>query len=72
MVKVTCYDRVKEFESAKAAIAYYEEGMCYCDPDSSEYDRYATIVDQLYSGKTEVTDSPTYTKEELEAWFGKF
>ena len=70
-VKVTCYDKVREFKSVKAAIAFYEEGMCSCDPNSSEFDRYAIIVDQLYEGKTEVTDNPTYTKEELEAWFGK-
>lgn len=69
MIKVTCYDKVYEFKSATAAIKHFKKGMCSCDPNSSEFDRYAVIVDQLYEGKNEVTDSPEYSKEELEAWF---
>jgi hypothetical protein len=56
-VKVTCYDKTEEYPSAADAMDYFREGLNYCDPDSSEAERYYTIIDRLSEGKTEVTDS---------------
>ena len=56
MIKVTCYGEVSEYKTRKEAINHFKEGMCYCDPYSSEYERYAMIVAQLEAGKTEVSD----------------
>lgn len=55
-VRVTCYDETEEYKSAEEAIAHFKEGMSYCDPGSSEFARYASIVAQLEAGKTEVSD----------------
>jgi hypothetical protein len=55
-VKVICYNEEMFFDTRKKAIAYFKEGMSYCDPYSSEYDRYAMIVQQLESGAMEATD----------------
>jgi hypothetical protein len=55
-VTVTCYDKTETFPSAEAAIKHFEEGLTYCDPDSSEAERYYTIIDKLEAGKTIVTD----------------
>lgn len=57
MVKVTCYGKEMTFKSKKEAIRYFNEGMDFCDPDSSEYERYATIVSKLLSGRNKVTDN---------------
>lgn len=55
-VKVTCYGETKIYPSAKEAIEYFKEGMLWCDPNSSEFARYATIVARLMNGDTEVDD----------------
>ena len=57
MVKTVCYKQEREWPSRRAAIAYFTEGMMSCDPGSSEYDRYATIVEKLKMGATTATDS---------------
>lgn len=54
-VKVTCYRETKEMARG-SAINFYSKGMCACDPNSSEYDRYCSIVSQLLERKTEVDD----------------
>jgi hypothetical protein len=56
MIKTICYGKVDYFNTAKEAIRYFEEGMCFCDPGSSEYERYATIVGKLEAGKTTASD----------------
>lgn len=56
-VKVTCYNTTKTFPSAQAAIDHFEEGLSYCDPNSSEADRYYTIIDKLQHGLSEVDDN---------------
>jgi hypothetical protein len=56
-VKVTCYDKTEEYPCALDAIEYFEEGLSYCDPQSSEAERYETVIDRLLDGQTEVTDS---------------
>ena len=55
-VKVTCYDKTEEYPSAAEAMDYFNEGLMYCDPDSSEAQRYNTIIDKLFLGETDVTD----------------
>ena len=56
-VTVTCYDKTEQYPSAKAAIDYFNEGLLYCDPESSEADRYQTIIDKLSMGETIVDDN---------------
>ena len=56
MVKVTCYGKEETFKSRKEAIRYFSEGMLWCDPNSSEYERYATNVSKLQCGYDNVTD----------------
>ena len=56
MVTVTCYGKKQVFKSRKKAIEFFEEGMMWCDPGSSEFSRYASIVMQLKNGMTDVTD----------------
>jgi hypothetical protein len=56
MVTVTCYGTTQVFKSRKKAIDFFEEGMMWCDPGSSEFSRYANIVMQLKSGMTDVSD----------------
>lgn len=55
-VKVTCYGQTKTYTTAKKAIKEFMEGMLWCDPNSSEYARYAIIVHRLMCGETEVND----------------
>ena len=57
MVTVTCYGETKVFKSKKKAIEFFEEGMMWCDPNSSEFSRYATIVMKLKCGMTNVDDN---------------
>jgi hypothetical protein len=56
-VTVTCYDKTKQYSSAKAAIEHFSEGLLYCDPESSEAERYQTIIDKLSMGETIVNDN---------------
>jgi hypothetical protein len=56
-VTVTCYGKTKIYKSRKEAIKYFKEGMKWCDPFSSEFERYAIIVMKLESGMTVVDDS---------------
>lgn len=55
IVVVTCYGDTKEY-NREEAIDFFKEGMWSCDPGSSEYSRYAMIVDQLESGSTYACD----------------
>ena len=55
-VTVTCYGKTKSWPSAQKAYNFFSQGMESCDPGSSEYSRYAYIVEQLNRGETEVTD----------------
>ena len=55
-VKVTCYRETKTYKTRKEAIDFYSEGMCCCDPGSSEFERYATIVMQLEAGHMSASD----------------
>lgn len=54
-VKVTCYNETKEMARG-TAINFYNEGMNYCGPNSSEFDRYCSVVSQLLERKTVVDD----------------
>ena len=51
-----CYDNEREWPSRQAAIDFFTEGMWSCDPNSSEHERYATIVAKLESGADYATD----------------
>lgn len=55
-VKTKCYKEVREWPSRQAAIDFFTEGMWSCDPGSSEYERYETIVSKLESGYDYATD----------------
>lgn len=55
-VKVTCYGETKVYPNAQEAIDFFREGMLWCDPNSSEFSRYATIVSRLMCGDIEVSD----------------
>ena len=56
MIKTICYGKVRCFDTAEEAIRFFEKGMMWCDPFSSEYERYATIVGKLKAGKTTASD----------------
>lgn len=73
-VTVTCYGETTVFPSAKKAIAHFKEGMMYCDPYSSEHERYEMIVARLQSGETEVNDdldNELMSIEEIEAMLAR-
>ena len=55
VVTVTCYRETKTYKRADA-MAFFLEGMAWCDPSSSEHDRYAKIYTALARGETVVTD----------------
>ena len=55
-IQVTCYVETKLWQDRNQAIIFYNDCMQYTDPQSSEYQRYATIVQQLLSGYTIVAD----------------
>lgn len=48
-VKVVCYGSVQEFDTREDALKEYMENISYSD--GAEKERYATIVEQLYSGE---------------------
>ena len=56
-VSVTCYGTTETL-TRQEAIAKYSEGMAACDPGSSEYSRYANIVQQAIYGVTNIKDDP--------------
>lgn len=56
-VTVTCYGKTKTYKSKREAISIFKEGMKWCDPGSSEFERYAIIVMKLESGMKIVDDS---------------
>lgn len=56
MIKTICDGKVHYFNTAEEAIRYFVEGMMWCDPGSSEYGRYATIVGKLEAGNTTASD----------------
>ena len=51
-----CYGQRSRWNNRYDAIAYFREGMASCDPNSSEYSRYATIVAKLETGATLADD----------------
>lgn len=55
-ITTQCYGHCDEWDSREQAIATFKEGMANCDPNSSEYSRYATIVAKLESGATFADD----------------
>lgn len=59
-IYVKVYNRLDEYANAKEAISFYKEGMAACDPNSSEYSRYAYIVDYLKMGYTFVDGDKAY------------
>lgn len=55
IVTITCYNKTEKMPRAKAR-KFYMEAIDGCDIDSSEADRYMSIVGGLDEGKTEVDD----------------
>lgn len=43
IVLVTCYGNTKEY-TRQEAIDFFTEGMLWCDPGSSEFSRYVTLL----------------------------
>ena len=70
IVTVTCYGDTKEY-TREEAIEFFKEGMWSCDPGSSEYSRYATIVDQLESGSTHACDTINEQENPWQAMYDK-
>lgn len=54
MITVVCYRKEKKWESRKAALDFYLQGLLACD--GAERDRYASIYMQLLSGCDYCTD----------------
>ena len=50
MITIVCYDRKETWSGRYKAIKFYKTGMNCCDPYSSEWERYSTIVAQLMCG----------------------
>lgn len=57
MVKVICYGKEETWESRKAAIDFYTEGMI-ATAGSAESTRYANILSDLMAGKHVCKDYP--------------
>ena len=70
IVLVTCYGDTKEY-NREEAIDFFKEGMLWCDPGSSEYSRYAMIVDQLESGSTHACDTVSEQESVWQALYNK-
>lgn len=56
-IKVVCYGQDFSFASRDKALAFFLGGMAGCDPNSSEYQRYALVVSRLLEGETSVNDN---------------
>lgn len=50
-VIVICYNNAKQYMSRGKAILFFAQAMNACDPMSSEFDRYATVLVRLLSCK---------------------
>ena len=55
-ITVTCYGETKVYESRRKATDFFLQAMLGCDPRSSEYSRYASIIEQLMVGYIHYTD----------------
>ncbi len=58
-VTITCYGK-KETKDRAEAISFYNDCYYGCDPDSSECDRYVSVLYGLRRGYKEVNDSWEY------------
>lgn len=56
IIKIKLYGDTKKFNSLAEALNYIQEAISYCDPNSSECQRYYSIYQQLKSGKTNCSD----------------
>lgn len=52
-VIVICYNRAKQFQRRGKAIDFFAQAMTACDPLSSEFCRYATILVSLLACKSD-------------------
>ena len=52
-VIVICYNQAKQYMRRGKAILFYAQAMNACDPMSSEFERYATVLVRLLSRKNE-------------------
>lgn len=60
-VTTKCYGKERTWASREEAEEYFEEGLASCDPGSSEYDRYLSILSQLERGENYATDEDGYS-----------
>ena len=52
-VIVICYNKAKQFMRRGKAILFYAQAMNSCDPMSSEFGRYATVLVRLLARKSD-------------------
>lgn len=71
MITTKCYNKVKTFKTAKAAIKYFTTGLNSCDPESSEAERYRIILTKIDMGLTDVDDTEP-TIEEIMSYISRF
>ena len=55
-ITVTVYGKKETFKTRKEAINCFVEAAKWCDPRSSEAQRYYNILNQLMDGETECYD----------------
>lgn len=52
-VIVICYNKAKQYMRRGKAILFYAQAMNACDPMSSEFGRYATVLVRLLTRKSD-------------------
>ena len=71
-ITIKLYGDTKTFNSRQEALNYIQEAISYCDPNSSECQRYYNIYQQLKSGKSscsdELNESEHFTPEEMKEY----
>ena len=62
IIKIKLYGETHTFTSLMDALNYIREAIAYCDPNSSECQRYYSIYQQLKSGSTNCSDEINESK----------
>lgn len=55
-ITVVVYGKTQTFKTRKDALRCFAEAVKWCDPSSSEAQRYNNILNQLMDGETECYD----------------
>ncbi len=62
-VTITCYNKTTTHER-KEATDFYRQALCGCDSQSSEADRYRSVLFGLRHGYTIINDDWAYREKE--------